>query len=218
MAEESIVPKPMMVLGDALRPISRKMEKRMLEVPADREWRGDTLEFVLRHLTRIKKDLRALTDELNGDLRSAIAADGDDAAIWRAAGRFEMCIERLLDSYDEVRRVKGDARDVPGFALLGDSYRELLDETRAWMGEILDFVDDPIETLRKRGLPTEGDIHLSFSLELDTPPQFDSLVRWGTQRAAEGAWPGWDYPDESGVESVSHLGRHRNYAVCWRLC
>ena len=75
MAEESNVPKPMMVLGEALPPISRKMDKRMLEVPGGREWRGDTLEFVLRHLKRIKSDLRALTDELNGDLRSAVAAD-----------------------------------------------------------------------------------------------------------------------------------------------
>ena len=212
MAEESIVPKPMTVLGDALRPISGKMENRMLEMPAGRQWRGDTLEFVLRHLKRIKTDLRALIDELNGDLRNAVA-DGDDAAIWRAAGRFEMCIERLLDSYDEVRRAKGDARDAPGLALLGDSYRELLDETWAWMGEILDFVDDPIETLRKRGLATEGDIHLSFRLQLDSPPQFDSLVSWGTKRAEEGSWPGWDYSDDPQVEAVNHGGRRRDYGV-----
>ena len=209
MADESIAPKPMMVLGDALRPISRKMEKRMLEVPAGREWRGDTLEFVLRHLKRIKSDLRALTDKLNGDLRSAVAADGDDAAIWRAAGRFEICIERLLDSYDEARGLKGDARDATGFSLLGDSYRELLDETRAWMSEILDFVDDPIETLRKRGLAPEGDIHLSFRLDLDAPPQFDSLLSWGTQRAEEGSWPGWDYSDDPPGNAVNHGGRRR---------
>ena len=174
---------------------------------------GNTLEFVLRHLKKIKNDLKALTDELNGDLRNAVVADGEDAAIWRAAGRFEMCIERLLDSYDEVRGLKADARDATGFSLLVDSYRELLGETRAWMGEILDLVDDPIETLRKRGLATEGDIHLSFRLELDASPQFDSLVRWGTQRVEEVSWSGWDYPDESRVEAANHGGRRWDYGV-----
>ena len=43
MAEESIVPKSMVVLGDPLRPVSRKMEERMLEVPAGKEWRGTRL-------------------------------------------------------------------------------------------------------------------------------------------------------------------------------
>lgn len=67
-----------------------------------------------------------------------------------------MCVERLLDSYDEVRRVKGDARDTPGSLLLGDIYREMLGQARAWLEEILDFVEDSIETPRKRCLATEG--------------------------------------------------------------
>lgn len=161
MAEESIVPKPVMILGDALRSMSRTMEKRMLEVPTRTDRQEDILEFVSSHLDRIEDDTVALTDELHGDLRNAIGAEGNDAAIWRAAGRFEMCIERLLDSYDEVRRAKGDFADAPGLLLLGDIYRELLDETRAWLNEILDFVDDPIATLRKRGLATEGDVKLT---------------------------------------------------------
>ena len=174
MAEESIVPKPVIVLGNSLRPISRKIEKRMQEVPARTDWDEDILEFVSSHLERVGDDVVALTGELNGDLRNAIAAEGNDAAIWRAAGCFEMCVERLLDSYDEVRRVKGDARDAPGLLLLGDIYREMLDQAQAWLEEILVFVDDPIETLRKRGLATEGDVDLTISLTLEAPPQMDS--------------------------------------------
>ncbi len=213
MAEESIVPKPVMVLGDALRPISRKTEKRMLEVPARTDRQEDILEFVSRHLDRIADDTDALTDELNGDVRNAIGAEGNDAAIWRAAGRFEMCIERLLDSYDEVRRAKGDARDAPGLLLLGDIYRELLDQARAWLNEILDFVDDPIEALHSRGLATEGDVDLTISLTLEAPPQTDSLVRWGRQRAEDLSRPGWDYPDDPRVEAANHDGRRRDYGV-----
>ena len=37
MAEESIVPKPMMVLGDALRPISRMMAPRIRRIPSRNE-------------------------------------------------------------------------------------------------------------------------------------------------------------------------------------
>ena len=213
MAEESIVPKPVMVLGDALRPISREMEKRMLEVPARTERQEDILKFVSRHLGRVGDDVVALTDELNGDLRNAIAAGDNSAAIWRATGRFEMCVERLLDSYDEVRRVKGDARDAPGLLLLSDIYRERLDQARAWLDEVLDFVDDPIATLRKRGLATEGDVDLTISLTLEASPQMDSLVRWGKQRAEELSRSGWDYPDGGEVETAKHGGRRRDYGV-----
>ncbi len=101
----------------------------MQGVPARTERQEDILEFV------------ALIDELDGYLRNAIAAVGNDAAIWRAAGRFEMCVERLLDIYDDVRRVKGDAKDTPGLLLLDGTYPELLDQARAWLDEILDFAD-----------------------------------------------------------------------------
>ena len=202
-----------MVLGDALRPISRKMEERMLEAPIARIWQGNVLEFVSRHLQRIENDIDALTDEVDGELSNAIADDADDSAIWRAAGRFEMCIERLLDSYDEVRGVKGDPRDAPGFSLLGDIYRELLDEARAWLDEILDFVDHPIEALRKRRLVTEGDVDLTISLTLETPPQLGSLLSWGRQRAEDQSWPGLDYSDDQRVEAANHGGRRRDYGV-----
>ena len=196
MAEESIVPKPMMVLGDAVPPMSRMTEKRMLKVPAGSEQQADIFESMTRHLERILHDVVALKDEFNGDLGNAISAEGDDAAIWRAAGRFEMCIERLLDSYDEVRPAKGDARDSPELLMFGDICRETLDQPRAWLDEILGFVNDPIETLRKRGLATEGDVDLTISLTLEASPQMDNLVSWGRQRAEELYRPGWDYPDD----------------------
>ena len=186
----------------------------MLEVPAPTLRQEDTLELVSRQLARIADDAEALTDELNGDLRNAISAEGDDADIWRAAGRFEMCIERLLDSYDEVRRSKGGARDTPGLLLLGDIYRELLDEIRAWLNEILEFVNDPIATLRKRGLATEGDIDLTISLGLEAPPQMDSLVSWGRRRAEELSRPGWNYPDDWQIEAANRGGRRAPELRC----
>ena len=100
-----------------------------------------------------------------------------------------------------------------GCCLLGDIYRELLDQARTWLDENLEFVDDPIETLRKRGLPTEGDIDLTISLTLEAPTQMDSLVRWGRQRAEELSRPGWDHPDDGRVGTANHGGRRRDYGA-----
>ena len=98
-------------------------------------------------------------------------------------------------------------------SLLGDIYRELLDEARAWLDEILEFVDEPVTALRKRGLATEGDIDLTIRLTLEAPPQLDSLLSWGRQRVEDQSRPGWDYPDDPRVEAVNHGGRCRVYGV-----
>ena len=74
-------------------------------------------------------------------------------------------------------------------------------------------MDHPIETLRKRGLATEGDVDLTVSLTLAAPPQTGNLVRWGRQRAEELSRSGWDYPDDGQVEAAEHGGRRRDCGV-----
>ena len=99
------------------------------------------------------------------------------------------------------------------FSCTGKSRQHTIARATSGLNEILDFVDDPIATLHKRGLATEGDVDLTISLTLHAPPQMDSLVSWGRQRAEELARPGWDYPGDWRVEAANRGGRRRNYGV-----
>lgn len=186
MGEESIVPRAVVVLGKALRPVAGKVAARIDKAPARRERPDNVGEFLSRHLRQMDDDVEALSEDVNRELGGAVAGAGDDADVWRAVARLEVRIEGLLDSYDEVRGAEGDPEDAPGLSLLADIYRNLLRQILTWLNEILEFVDRPLAALRSRGLPTEGKVDLAITLTLESPsPQLESLARWAGQRADE---------------------------------
>ena len=185
MAEASILPRHFVVLGDALRPLSRRIASRMDDAPPRTVQKVNVVEFTRRHLQLIRVDVANLGAEINGG--SAITSEKGDADIWRAVARMEIHIERLLDGFDEVRRVKPNKADAPGFSLLGDLYRAPLKQIQGWMKEILDMVDDPPAALRKRGLATQGEVDLTIPLTFEVSPQIRSLWRWLEQRMTERA-------------------------------
>ena len=191
MGEESIVPRAVAVLGEALRPVATKVESRIGEAPVRRERLEDVGEFLSRHLREMGDDVEALSEDVDREFGSAVARVDDDGGVWRAVARVEVRIERLLDSYDEARAAKSDPEDAAVLRLLADAYRDLLRQILAWLHEILDFVDEPLATLRRRGLPTEGKVDLTIELTLEAPPELDRITRWAEQRTAELA-DAWD--------------------------
>ena len=175
-----------MVLGDALRPISRLIAARLDEAAPEPTGRcDDALELVRRHLARIETHAERLTDEINGELGRVVAPGVTEAAVWRAAARMEVRIEGILADYDDVRHVQADPDDAPGLSLLGDIYRDLLVQVASWLNRILDVVDDPVAA-RKAGLATEGHVDLTIGLSLKPARQLKSLVDWA-ERRTEGA-------------------------------
>ena len=183
MADSEVLPGPVVVLGDSLRPISGMLEARLNKAaprPAGRC--DDMLELVRRHLGRIEAHAGSLTDEVNGELGRVVAPGVAEAEVWRAAARMEVRIEGVLADYDDVRRVQVDRDDAPGLTLLGEIYRDLLVQVASWLNRILDVVDDPVAAVRKAGLATEGRVVLTMELTLEPPEQLQSLVDWAEQR------------------------------------
>lgn len=188
MAEAATLPRNFVVLGDALKPISRRIACRMEGAPPRTAQRVNVIEFTRRHLQLIRVDVAKLGNEIDGELGSAITSEKGDADIWRAVARMEIHIERLLDGFDEVRRVKPNKADALGFSLLGNLYRAPLKQIQEWMKEILDMVDDPLAAaVRNRGLAMQGEVDLTIPLTFEVSPQIRSLWRWLEQRMRERA-------------------------------
>ncbi len=182
MAESEILPRSVVVLGDALRPVSRRLAARLADAPMRSTHCPDAVLFVQDQLDRVQRDLRALTDEVNGEVARVAAPDAADADVWRAVSRLEVHIERILDGYDRLRRTRAEAGDGAGVLLLGDVYRRLLRQVETWLNDIIAFVDDPIAAAKKRGLVAEGRVEFSIRLVPDATAQLTSVLDWLDER------------------------------------
>ena len=177
-----ILPRPLVVLGDALRPVSDNIACRLEDEPASIQPCLDIAGFASRHLGMIEDRVARLVEAINDDLDAVTGPDTADSAAWRATSRVEVDIEGLSDCYDDVRRVTPEHDAVHTHSLLCGIYRDLLEQVQAWLNDVLQSVDDPVGALQKRGLPTEGHVEVTIALTLEPPPQVDDLARWAQQQ------------------------------------
>lgn len=197
--QRAILPRPLVVLGEALRPVSDNIARRIANEPPSIQPCLDIAGFVSRHLGMIGGRVARLDEAVNHDLGAVTSPDTADSAVWRATSRVEVHIEGLLDQYDEVRRVKPENDDLYAHGLLGGVYHDLLKQVQTWLNDILQALDDPLGALRERGLPTEGHVEVTIALTLEPSPQVDDLARWAQQRSDEitnrdrerGSWLTW---------------------------
>ena len=185
MAEASILPRPFVVWGDSLRPISHCIADRMDDAPPQTTQGVNIFEFSARHFEMLEDNVEKLEDEITDVLGPATAAEISDADVWQVAARIEVHIERILDGFDEVRGVRPDLADAAAFSLWGEIYRDFLEQVQSWLMDILDAVDDPLATLRNRGLATTGNVDPTIRFAVSTPPQVERLERYLEQRSKE---------------------------------
>ena len=162
----------------------------------------DILSFVGDHLEQIGANVGRFTDKVNQLGRLIAVADTPEYAVHRGAARMEICLERLLDDYDEVRRANPSHVDSEGCRLLEKVYRDTLVQIQDWLDETVECVNDPRGALKKRGLVLEEGKRVSITLDLDfePPPSMNGLVRWTVQR-------GDTLIDEEGAKSNKAWGR-----------
>lgn len=177
-----VLPRPLVVLREALRPVSHNIARRMEDESPSVQPCSDMAGFASRHLGMIEDRVARLVEAIDHDLGGVTGPDAADSAVWRAASRVEVHIEGLLDQYDEVRRVKPENGDFHAHVLLGEIYHDLLEQVQAWLKDVLESVDDPVAALRKRGLPTEGHVEITIALTVQPSRQVDELARWAQHR------------------------------------
>lgn len=184
MANSSpILPPHVTLLGEALQPLLTQVEAQ-LNAPA----RVDGAEVIFKEFaSKAFNDLpvfvERLCSEANDVLNEVVNADAStEAEVYRAVGRFEMVFDDFLGSYSELR----DMRPYPkgrGHGLLLAVYRHALQEVEAWLRDVIESLADPMAALRKRGLPTSGDVELKLSLTFTTPKELGEFRDWMKQQA-----------------------------------
>ena len=199
MAKESVLPSSLVVLGEALRAIALKLHTDMASEPVRIDQKEDMLAFASRHLATLSEGVQRLESEINEGM--AVMASPADAH--RAAGRLEVQLEHLLAHYDEAKSVYPSSEDAEGRLLVLDVYRSLLIQTRRWLDEVVEALNDPIAALKARGLPTEGRVELPLTLTIRAAPQLEQLTRWAEERAA------------ACQEAAEHERKSRARSVFW---
>lgn len=184
MDSESSLPQETLVFRECVSPIASKLRTRMQNRPNRSEQVTDIFGFLGDHLRQIGENVGRLADEVNqiGELRGI--TDTPENAMRRSAARMELCLERLLDDYDEVRRASFGYADSEGFRLLEKTYRDTLQQFQDWLDELIECLNDPMGALKKRGLVYEGGKPVPITLDLDfvPPPAMKDLERWSVQR------------------------------------
>ena len=185
MNSGSILSRQTLALGECVRPIASKFRARMESRPNRSEQVTDILSYVRSHMELIQADIDRFVEEVNrlGELLGV--DDTSENAVQRGAARMEICLEHLLDDYDEVRRAIPGFVDSEGCRLLEQVYREALLQIQGWLDDLLECLNDPMGALQKRGLTIEEGkrLPISLDLELGAPPSLTDLDRWIEQRA-----------------------------------
>lgn len=152
--------------------------------PSRSERVTNILSFAGDHLEQIGANVGRFTDEVNQLGRLVAVADTPENAVHRGAARMEICLERLLDDYGEVRRANFSHEDSEGARLLEKVYRDTLLQIQDWLDETVECVNDPMGALKKRGLVLEKGKRVAITLDLDfePPPAMDDFVQWTVQR------------------------------------
>ncbi len=207
MNSGSILSRQTLAFGECVRPIASKFRARMERRPNRSEQETDILSFVGNHLEQIQADIGRFVDEVNEIGELLEVADIPENAVQRGAARMEICLERLLDDYDEVRRTVPGLADSEGCRLLETVYRDALLQIQGWLDDLIECLNDPMGALEKRGLALEKGkpLPITLDLELGAPPSLTDLDRWIQQRedrliAAEEA---------ESIEASAHMSRRR---------
>lgn len=184
MDSESSLPRETLAFRECVSPIASNLRTRMQNRPGRSEPVTDIFGFLGNHLGQIGDNVGRLVDEVNqiGELRGF--ADTPENAMRRSAARMEICLERLLDDYDEVRRANLGYADSEGCRLLEEAYRDTLHQIQDWLDELIECLNDPMGALKKRGLVYEEGKPVPITLDLDfvPPPAMKDLERWAVQR------------------------------------
>lgn len=193
MADEPLLPHRITLLGEAMRPLWRKIETQLGHhvLPATAAY--GMAEIVSGHLDELQVLAHRLADRINSLMSDVVGNEGaTDGDVYRAVGRFEAFVDDLLAGYREVRALNAYGRDAEARDLLAGVYRHTLVEIKDWLDDLVETLADPMAVVRRRGLPTTGYVELPLTLTLTAAPELASLSRWiegnagGTARRKSG--------------------------------
>lgn len=207
MSDQPVLPRRVTLLGEAMRPLERRISGRLdMPVAPVADVPGMN-EIVSNHLGALQDIVQRLPDRLAGLMADVVENEGvSDAEVYRAAGRLEASVDDLLAGYLGVRALRAFGTDAEARDLLAGVYRHTLAEIRDWIAELVAVLADPIAALRKRGLPTSGAVELRLALRLTAAPQLAKLSQWTTSQQVSQPTADYQPPPASGLGFWGTLG------------
>ena len=177
MTDEPI-PRPLIVLGEAFGVMSRELDERMRDTPLAGGTVFDIFDLVDEHMTLLAVHVAAFAEAVNEGLGRL--TDEPDAYFHGVAGRLTTELEAILDGYADVRGLNPSDEDFEGWSLLVEIYEETLFQIQRWLEEAVEFLDDPVAVVKRRGIPAGGTVNVG--LEMKPPRQMKALTRWLQRR------------------------------------
>ena len=180
----------MVVLSDAWGRMVDTCHARMNFEPPQTERVGDMIDFVQRRLDiyleegdQFAVELDLVVAEVNEQMsRYASEEDFSELAIRRAVARFEACLDRLFDNFDDLSRVKPNFLNAKGWTILRDAYRGTLLSIQESLEDGEELLADPIAYNTSRGIPNSDPP--TYTIELDANPipqaELEALYAWAS--------------------------------------
>ena len=190
MSDQPLLPHRVTLLGEAMRPLGRKILGQLDMPVAPAASVSDINGIVSNHLEALQRIVHRLPAQLAGLMTDVVDNEGaGDAEVYRAASRLEASVDDLLDGYRGVRALHVFGTDAVARDLLAGVYRHTLKEVGNWIEELVETLADPLAALRKRGLATSGEVELPVTLTLTAAPQLAELSRCLQRQRATPAFP-----------------------------
>ena len=187
MNDEPLIPRRLSVLGEAMRPVWRKL---VSEIDA-RSWPStqvlDMVATVQHNLGQLESAVHRLTERINNLMCEVVTNDAaSDSDVYRAVGRFEAPLRDMLANYHGVQSLAAYGADAEARDLLVNVYRHYLTEIHDWLHELVETLADPMAAVKRRGLPTSGYVEFPLILELTAAPGLTGLSRWAKRHSKTG--------------------------------
>lgn len=130
-------------------------------------------------LARYRSSVEDVIALLGGSL-AQVAADPNstDLRVRRVGERLITALRGLQGLAGMARSMAATGVEVEARDLLVGAFEYTLAEVVARIEALREALVEPLEALRRRGLPTDGDVELPFSFTLSAAPQLQALVEW----------------------------------------
>lgn len=179
MTDEPI-PRPLIVLGEEFRLMIDGLLMGMDETPFEIGNVFSIFDLVDEHLERLARHVTTFCEEIGNGLGRL--THEPDEYFRGVASRMNMELEEILAGYNDVRGLTPAHEDFEGWSLLVEVYEDTLFQIHDWLEEVVEFVDDPVAGVRKRGIPADGTGTVNLQLEMRPPHQLNRLTRWLNHR------------------------------------
>lgn len=185
MTDTIVVPHRLQVLGEALKPVWKKLDARLGKPPVPTIPIQDMIKVISNHLDYLQVAMRPLAGRVEALMSDVVAnEDVSDAEVYRAVGRFEAPLDDLAEHYLEAGSLAVYGADTEARDCLVGVYRHALLEIRDWLKDLVESLEDPVAAARAKGIPIEGQVELPFTLTMTSAPELERLTTWLSRQAA----------------------------------